>query len=254
MYAEYSIQQEGVRDMLFQYDYKFDIPHDIIPDKRFALFQAKRMLPEYVFDTSQLENNPITFPEVQTLIDGITIGGHKISDVEQVLNIKNAWDLILDLVKTNRFTVSKESFHAINDIIARGESLEWGRFRTGRVGIAGTKNYTAPLHQELNDIFDNELTVILDCNNVVEQAIRLFLWAALNQFYWDGNKRTARLMANGILVNAGYGVFNIRAGDILEFNTLMVDFYETKQADSIVQFLSQKCIKYIEKQQYVKTG
>jgi len=46
------------------------------------------MLPEYVFDTSKLENNPITFPEVQTLLDGVTIGGHKVSDVEQVLNIK----------------------------------------------------------------------------------------------------------------------------------------------------------------------
>jgi len=54
-------------------------------------------------------------------------------------------------------------------------------------------------------------------------------------------------MANGILVNAGYGVFNIKVEDILEFNTLMIDFYENRQADSIVKFLAEKCIKYIEK-------
>ena len=233
--------------MLFEYNNKIDIPQNIIRDKRFALFSAKRMLPEYVFDTSQLENNPITFPEVQTLIDGITIGGHKISDEQQVLKIKNAWNLMLDAVKANMFTVSKEMFHRINDIIAREESLEWGKFRTGRVGIAGTKNYVAPLYNELDEIFERELPVILDCTHEVEQAIRLFLWAALNQFYWDGNKRTARLMANGILVNAGYGVFNIKVEDILEFNTLMVDFYENRQADSIVKFLAEKCIKYIEK-------
>jgi Fic family protein len=233
--------------MLFDYDYKIDIPPNIIPDKRFALFSAKRMLPEYVFDTSQLENNPITFPEVQTLIDGITIGGHKISDVQQVLNIKSAWNLMLDAVKANSFNVSKEMFHRINDIIAREESLEWGKFRTGRVGIAGTKSYVAPLYNELDEIFERELPMILDGKHEVEQAIRLFLWAALNQFYWDGNKRTARLMANGIMVNAGYGVFNIRVEDILEFNTLMVDFYESRQANSIVKFLAEKCIKYIEK-------
>jgi len=233
--------------MLFEYDYKIDISQDIIPDKKFALFSAKRMLPEYVFDTSQLENNPITFPEVQTLIDGITIGGHTISDVQQVLNIKSAWNVMLDAVKANTFTVSKEMFHCINDIIAREESLEWGKFRTGKVGIAGTKDYVAPLHSELDEIFDRELPVILGCKYEVEQAIRLFLWAALNQFYWDGNKRTARLMANGILINAGYGVFNIKTEDILEFNILMVDFYDNRQADRIVKFLAEKCIKYIEK-------
>jgi len=233
--------------MLFEYDYKINISQNISTDKRFALFSAKRMLPEYVFDTSQLENNPITFPEVQTLVDGITIGGHKISDVQQVLNIKSAWNLILDAVKASTFIVSKEMFHRINDVIVREESLEWGKFRTGRVGIAGTKTYVAPLYNELDEIFERELPIILDCKHEVEQAIRLFLWAALNQFYWDGNKRTARLMANGILVNAGYGVFNIRVVDILEFNTLMVDFYESHQADSIVRFLAEKCIKYIEK-------
>jgi Fic family protein len=233
--------------MLFQYNYKINIPQHVIPDKKFALFSAKRMLPEYIFDTSQLENNPITFPEVKTLIDGITIGGHKISDVQQVLNIKNAWNLMLEAVKSDTFTVSKEMFHRINDTIAKEEALEWGKFRTGRVGIAGTKNYAAPLYTELDEIFESELPVILTCKHEVEQAIHLFLWATLNQFYWDGNKRTARLMANGILINAGYGVFNISVKDILEFNTLMVDFYETRQADSIVAFLAEKCVRYNEK-------
>lgn len=237
----------GVEDVLFEYDYKVAVPGNIIPDKKFALFSAKRMLPEYVFDTSQLENNPITFPEVQTLIDGITIGGHRISDVQQVLNIKNAWNVMLKAVKNDTFTASKEMFHLINDSIAREEALEWGKFRTGRVGIAGTKNYVAPLFTELDEIFERELPVVLGGKSAVEQAIRLFLWAALNQFYWDGNKRTARLMANGIIINAGYGVFNIGTKHIQEFNTLMVDFYETRQANSIVAFLAEKCVKYIER-------
>lgn len=232
--------------MLFTYKYKVVVPPGIVPDKRMALYFVKRMLPEYVFDTSQLENNPLTFPEVQTLIDGITVGGHKISDVQQVLNIRDAWKLMLEAVKSGTFSVTKSMFHMVNNVIAREEAMEWGKFRTGRVGIAGTHSYIAPLYTELEDIFDRELPVILGDRNEVEQAIRLFLWAALSQFYWDGNKRTARLMANGILINAGYGVLNISARDILEFNTLMVGFYETRQADGIVQFLAEKCIRYVE--------
>ncbi len=231
--------------MLFSYDYKIDRPK-IIPDRKLAYFQAKKMLPQYVFDTSQLENNPLTFPEVQTLMDGITIGGHKISDVQQVLNIKDSWFLLLDSIANGTFTLSKEMFCKINNLIAREEALEWGKFRTGNVGIAGTKTYQAPNWQELDNIFATELPIIIGEYNEIEQAIRLFLWAAYNQFFWDGNKRTARLMANGILINAGYGVFNIRAKDILEFNTLMVDFYDTREANNIVRFLAEKAIKYID--------
>ncbi len=50
------------------------------------------------------------------------------------------------------------------------------------------------MYTELDEIFESELPVILTCKHEVEQAIRLFLWAALNQFYWDRNKHTARLM------------------------------------------------------------
>ncbi|MGI6728617.1 MAG: Fic family protein [Anaerovoracaceae bacterium] len=229
--------------MLFNYNYKIQAPV-LEPNKEMTLFQAKKMLPEYVFDASQLENNPLTFPEVKTLMDGITIGGHKISDVQQVLNIKDSWQMLLQSIADGEFLVSKEMFHAVNNKIAREESLEWGKFRTGSVGIAGTKKYKAPASQELGLIFDSELPLILGSFHPVEQAIRIFLWATYNQFYWDGNKRTARLMASGILINSGYGVFNIRTKDILEFNTLMVNFYETAQADNIVQFLFEKCIRY----------
>lgn len=231
--------------MLFNYDYKIQV-HDLEPNRKLALFHSKKMLPEYVFDTSQLENNPLTFPEVQTLMDGITIGGHKVSDMQQVLNIKESWYILLEVISRGEFQVSKEMFHAINNLIARGEFLEWGKFRTGSVGISGTEKYKAPTWQELDRIFDSELPIILRDFHPVEQAARLFLWAAYNQFYWDGNKRTARLMASGILINAGYGVFNIRTKDILEFNTLMVDFYETAQADKIIKFVVEKCIRYYE--------
>ena len=158
--------------MIFEYNYKINIPQ-INPDKNRAVFKVKKMLPEYVFDTSQLENNPITFPEVKTLIDGISIGGHKISDVEQVLNIKTAWLMLIETVENNNFGVTRELFHNANGLIAREESLDWDRFRNGNVGIAGTKFYKAPNSEELDNIFDSELTVVLNGFNPVEHAIRL---------------------------------------------------------------------------------
>lgn len=215
-------------------------------DFKQAFFKARRMLPEYVFDTSQLEGNPITFPEVQTLIDGITIGGHKISDVQQVLNIKDSWELLFARIKAGSFAVNKETMCEINGLIARDEALEWGVFRTGKVGIAGTTTYQAPPADQLDSILQTELTEILKMKDPVEQALYYFLWAAYNQFFWDGNKRTARLMANGILISAGYGVFNIKSRDILVFNTLMMDFYNSGDANEVMKFLAGHAVDYIE--------
>ena len=231
--------------MLFEYNYKIKNAVKIC-DKKKTIMLAYKMLPEYVFDTSQLENNPLTFPEVKTLLDGITIGGQKISDVEQVLNIKNAWMILLDLIKNNKFVPSLTIFNQINDAIAKNEALYAGKFRNGSVQIAGTKNYQAPKHDDLEKIFETEIHTIIDNFTPVEQAIRLFLWSALNQFYWDGNKRTSRIIANGILIDEGIGIFNIKSADIFEFNTLMIDFYDSKKADNIVRFLVEKCINYLE--------
>lgn len=49
-------------------------------DKARAVFRAKKILEGLVYDTVALEDNPFTFPEVKTLLDGITVGGHKLSD------------------------------------------------------------------------------------------------------------------------------------------------------------------------------
>ena len=62
-------------------------------------FRFHRMLPEFVWDASMLEGNPFTFPEVKTLLEGVTIGGRKISDQEHVLNLASGFKHLLALVK-----------------------------------------------------------------------------------------------------------------------------------------------------------
>ena len=138
--------------MLFEYTYKIS-NKKFKTDKAKAIMMSKRMLPEYVFDTAKLENNPITFPEVQTLMDGITIGGRRINDVEQILNIKEAWHCILSDIADNTFFVAKSYFQKINKIFARNEAIYAGIFRNGSVGIAGTSNYKSPNFEDLEKKF-----------------------------------------------------------------------------------------------------
>lgn len=76
----------------------------IKPNVRKAVFLAKRLLSELVYDAVNLEGICYTLPEIQTLLDGITVGGHKISDQNIALNQANAWHVLFDLVLNEKFS------------------------------------------------------------------------------------------------------------------------------------------------------
>ena len=218
---------------------------DIVPalDTRKLIILVKKLLPDVVFNMASLEGNPFTYPEVQTLLDGITIGGHKVSDEQQIFSIRNAWNYLFDIVIQSNAPIDVNIFNKFNDIVAKDEALISGTFRTGQVRIAGTE-FIPPRADELEIVFKSELPKLIErCKSKTELAFEIFLWGALNQFYYDGNKRTSRLVSNMILISNGQGIFNIKAKDRLQFNTLMVDFYNTREADNIFVFLYNSCLE-----------
>jgi hypothetical protein len=72
-----------------------------------AVWRFHHSLPEYVWDAAVLEGNPFTYPEVQTLLDGITVGGRKITDERQILNLAEAANELTRLVKDGEFYLVK---------------------------------------------------------------------------------------------------------------------------------------------------
>ena len=227
--------------MLFERVNKYS---DIIPpiDKKKLIVLSKKLLPDTIFNMASLEGNPFTYPEVQTLVDGITVGGHKVSDEQQIYDLRDSWNYLYDLISSDKFQLTKDTFNEINLIVAKNEALVSGKFRSSQVRIGGT-DYLPPKAEELEEIFCKELPEIIErSESKRELAIETFLWGALNQFYYDGNKRTGRLVANGVLLSNGQGILNVKAKDKLEFNQLMLEFYETKKADNICDFLVSKCI------------
>lgn len=211
-------------------------------------FRFHKMLPEFVWDASMLEGNPFTFPEVKTLLDGVTVGGHKISDQEQVLNLAESSKRLLAMIRRSSFALSKSIFTELNGIVARNEALEWGVFRgEGRetnytpdvvLGEHGrhTPLPTLPGAPELNRVFNGGVAALQDCEPF-ERAAAFFLFGALQQFFFDGNKRTSRLMMNGILMSHGIDAISVPAAKAQEFNEKMVRFYISKNASEMMGFL-----------------
>lgn len=201
-----------------------------------ACFRLQKIFPEYVWNTVYLEGNPFTFPEVQTLLEGITVGGHRLADQQQVLNQSKSLNHLLALVRQSRFALNKPIFSELHRLVAFEEALEWGVFRTGEVHVAGT-DYKPPLANQLDTIFAQGIEYLNTIDNPVKRGIAMFLFGSLNQFFYDGNKRTSRLMMNGILLSHGIDAINVPAKKKLEFNQRMIAFYDTKNADDMIQFL-----------------
>jgi prophage maintenance system killer protein len=215
-----------------------------------VVFRFHRMLPEYVWDAGVLEGNPFTFPEVKTLLEGVTVGGRKLSDQEQILNLAESSKHLMYLVRNREFRLDKVTFSYLHALVARKEALEWGHFRgegletqfTPDVALGERGRFT-PLATEpgaarLNDVFASGVRSLeQNVSNPFERATAFFLFGSLQQFFFDGNKRTSRFMMNGVLMTEGIDAVSIPAIRAAEFNSRMVDFYTSRDATEMMAFV-----------------
>ncbi len=221
-----------------------------------ALFDAKRLIAQIVTDVVNLEDINYTVPEVQTLLDGITVGGHRLQDELITLNQIKAWQFLFVSIEQGNFVVSKDYLLRLHGLVANQEALSCGEFRTGQVSISGT-DYLPSKASQLNQLWEEleqEINAKLNANQSVtveiyRMAVLLFAKMARTQFFFDGNKRTARMMMSGILLAHGLPMINVSAKRKLEFNQVMIDYYNSKQFQPLFDFMV-SCIPDHIKEEY----
>jgi len=205
------------------------------------VFIARKHWPDSIYSGMRMENRNVTFPQTETILAGINVAGVSLDDIQAILNMRDAWRFLLDNLDQ---PISVEFLCEIQDRVAFREALAWGTLRDGSVGISGV-SYVPPIpnigavRAELMVLLEGELAE-------TEKALDLFCWVARSQLFWDGNKRAAMLAANKLLIEAGAGVLLIADSDMLEFSTLLSDFYETGKSEQLKTFLYEKAIYGIE--------
>ena len=216
----------------------------ITPNRVRALFLAKKQLPELVCDAVNLEGINFTLTEVQTLLDGITVGGHWLQDETVTLNQANAWRALFAYVEQRTFSLTQEFVCEMHAVIAEREALTWGKFRDRGVTIAGTDYCPPPadqlpaLWQSLADAHTPMLQQTkIDIAQSYARAVGLFLQMARLQFFYDANKRLGRLMMNEMLLTCGLPVINLPMKKQLTFNQLMLDFYVSGDERDMQNFM-----------------
>ena len=216
---------------------KFEDRFHLTPEQ--SLFLAKKKWDENVYCGMKMENRAVTFPQTQTILNGVNVPNVQLDDIQAILNMRDAWKFLLGTVNEE---VTFEYWCKLNEYIARNEALEWGKLRTGIVGISGT-DYEPPIPNKEKTI--EELKSILSTSNAsaTDKALEAFVWGTRGQFFWDGNKRTSLMLSNKILVSSGSGIMTITDKYMEQFNTILLNYYNTGKNEELKQFLYENAIQ-----------
>lgn len=187
--------------------------------------EMERLGVDLSWKSSQIEGNTYSLLETERLLkDKQTASGKTKEEAIMLLNHKDALDFVLDIPDY----LKELSVHRIEDIHSiLTKELEVDRnIRHRRVGITGT-NYR-PLDNEfqIREALEDTCTLVNGKDNVFEKTLLTLVLLSYIQAFVDGNKRTARITSNAILIANGYCPISFRTVDSIEYKKAMLIFYE----------------------------
>lgn len=205
-------------------------------NRRESVFLAKKLVADVIHCGIRIEGSKLTFPETQTILDGVNVPNATLDDIQAILNMRDAWRFVLASLDE---PFSLDYACKVNAFVARNESIEWGVLRTGNVTISGTK-YIPPIPKQ--ESVEEGIYQILHADMPeTEKALTYFVWGAKRKFFWNKNICTSLICANKILLQSGKGLLSIKDTEIAEFNMLLTQYYEETCGDAckkqLIQFL-----------------
>ena len=211
-----------------------ELTNEVILNLDFARANMKSL----IYDQAILEGISTTFPDTEAIIDNGKVNNMSAEDVMKIINLKHAWEFILDkdvILSPTNYYVSQYIAKLINE----GFYFEGGRIRQIPVNIGGS-TYKPPLPIE-NVVREKMNIIINSTSDDIDKAIELTLFVMKTQVFIDGNKRTAIIFANHYLISKGKGLLAVPFELVPEFKKLLIAYYEDYDTESIKLFLKEKC-------------
>lgn len=195
-----------------------------------------------------LEGNRATVGDARELLAGRS-AGLSVDDSRQLRALLAAFGLLADLLADGGFRLEKSTSDRLHAVVAEHEAIESGHFRgEGSVHGGGAVRLTDGRVVEgepagaggrsLIRLHRAGLVDLTSIDDVRERALGYFAFATRRQFYFDGNKRTARLMMNGALVAAGFPAIDVPVARAHEFHGALDRLFERDDATPLIRFTS----------------
>ena len=212
------------------------LPPRIIQNLDFARANMKAN----IYDQAVLEGVATSFSQTEEIIENGKVNGMTATDIQKILNLKHAWEFILD-----QDVIQARSDYYVLCHIARlvneGFFADGGRIRGVPVTIGGSSYIPAlPVEIEVRERIEKILQSEMED---IDKSISLCLYAMKTQIFIDGNKRSAVIFANHFLIAHGQGFLVIPEAYVSVFKKLLVAYYEGEDEKVISTFLKEKCWK-----------
>lgn len=204
---------------------------------------ARANMKTNIYDQAVLEGVATSFPQTEEIIENGIVSGVTATDVQKILNLKHAWEFILD----RDVIASRSDFYMLSHIarlVNEGFFAEGGRIRGVPVSIGGC-SYVPPLPNEA-DVKDSIREITQAADEAIDTAIKLCLYCMKTQIFLDGNKRASVIFANHFLISHGGGFLVIPENAVPEFKRLLVRYYEGEDFAVIAAFMKENCWKTMQ--------
>ncbi len=203
---------------------------------------ARANMKTNIYDQAVLEGVATSFPQTEEIIENGKVSGMTATDVQKILNLKHAWEFILD-----RDVIASRSDYYMLCHIARlvneGFFDDGGRIRGVPVTIGGS-SYVPPLPVEF-DVKEKIREITEGTDEAIDLAIKLCLYCMKTQIFLDGNKRASVIFANQYLIAHDGGFLVIPEKEVPEFKKLLVKYYEGADISVIATFMKERCWKTV---------
>ena len=187
--------------------------------------EMERLGIDLSWKSSQIEGNTYTLLETERLLrESKTAEGKTKEEAVMLLNHKDALSFILDNPDyLQELTVSH--IEDIHQLLTKDLSIDKG-LRRHRVGITGTNYHPLDNEFQIREAMREACELINSKSNIFEKALLTLVLLSYIQPFSDGNKRTARITSNAILIANDYCPLSFRSVDSIDYKKAMLIFYE----------------------------
>ena len=193
------------------------------------IFVAKRNLVDYIWKSANLEGIAVTYPQTEVIVDGLSVNGLRINDINSIVNLKHAWQFTLENID---YPLDFKYLSQINKLV--------GDYNI--VPLAGTLGTDWKPELPNKEEIEKNMNDISKIKNVTDRALTMMLYLMRTQPFYDGNKRTAMMAGNQIMIQNGVGIISVPIKHQEKFRDMLIKFYETNDMSNIKAFLYENCI------------
>lgn len=187
--------------------------------------EFERLAIDLSWKSSQIEGNTYSLLETERLLkEKITANGKTKDEAIMLLNHKAAIDYVVDNPGDYE-SLSVRTIEDLHSILTKELDVQ-RNIRHSRVGITGTNYRPLDNEYQIREALESMCSLIQTRKTVFEKALLALVLVSYIQPFEDGNKRTARILCNAILIHHQYCPISFRSVDPIDFKEAMLIFYE----------------------------